>query len=174
MVAAMRRFLAGLSLAPALALAAVSGCSDPPLDCVADTDLDLACSPLYPPTFDNAYANTFMPKCGTGGSSCHATEGHQAGLVLDDPDVAYADLLAASTVDPMMMRVTPGDPACSIVIERIFSTASRWHMPRGSNLSAGERCALVQWVAAGALRTPPDAQLPDAGAGAADAGVDAP
>jgi hypothetical protein len=55
------------------------------------------------------------------------------------------------------------------MIERIFSTADRWHMPRGSTLAPEEQCAMVQWVQQGALRNPPDADLPDAGAPVVDA-----
>lgn len=132
-------------------------CSDPPLTCV--TDLDLTCAPLFKPTYDNLYTNTFVPKCGIGGKSCHASEGAMGGLIFDNADDSYHRL-----VDPFAGRILPGDPACSELIERVFSTDAHWHMPRGmDSLPAPERCALVQWVAAGAPRTPPDAALPDAG-----------
>jgi len=126
------------------ALAALPGCPDDELTCV---DVDLTCQPLYPPTFDNVFANTFMPKCGTPGSTCHSAEGHRAGLILDDRDEAYRLLL-------MNDRVIPGEPSCSILIERIHAASPRLQMPPGRRLSEPERCALLQWVAAGAPRTP--------------------
>lgn len=150
----MRRLLAGLGLA-------LAGCSDPPLDCVPD--LSVTCTALYPPTFDNVFSDTLIPKCSTGGGSCHTPEGHQAGMSFDptNPDDAHQQLLMHSTVFPDRLRVDPGDASCSVMIERLFSTADRWHMPRGSDLAANERCSIVQWVSAGAP-APTDAGLPDA------------
>jgi hypothetical protein len=161
----MRRLLCVLGLG-----CAVAACTDPPLTCVPAPALDLTCAPLYAPTYDNLFTNTFVPKCGTGGKSCHASEGAQAGLIFDNADDTYHRLL-----DPFADRIVPGDPSCSVLVERVFSTEARWHMPRGAaSLPAPERCALVQWVAAGALRAPPDAALPDAALPDAEAPPDAP
>ena len=167
----MRRLLAGLA-----AVAGLGGtaCKDPPLYCV-DT-LDLTCAPLYPPTFDNVFKDTLIPECSTGGGSCHTPAGHQAGLSFDktDPHAAYLQLLMPSSEFPDRERVAPGDPACSVLIERIYSGTDRWHMPRGKTLADNEKCAIAQWVARGADEHPPDAApVPDAGP-AIDAGVDAP
>jgi hypothetical protein len=164
----MRCLLASLGLA---IVAAATGCSDPPLDCVQG--LDVTCAPLYPPTFDNMFRDTLIPKCSTGGGSCHTPEGHQADLAFDelDPDAAYHQLMMNSTVHPDRERIAPGDPSCSVMIERVYSSAKRWHMPRGSNLADNERCAMVQWVAQGALRHPADAAPPPADANTVDAGV---
>lgn len=150
----MRRLFA------ALLTCGLAACSDPPLDCVQT--IDTQCAALYPPTFDNVFQDTLVPKCSTGGGSCHTPEGHQAGLSFDktNPDDAYAQLLMPSTTFPDRVRMIPGDPSCSEVTERIFSTASRWHMPRGSSLAPEESCAIVQWIAQGATRNPPDAAPP--------------
>jgi hypothetical protein len=132
----------------------VAACQDPPLECVQD--LSATCQPLYPPTFDNVFQDTLLPKCSTGGGSCHTPTGHQGGLVFDraDPDGAYHELMMNSAVQTDRERIAPGDPSCSVVIERLYATASRWHMPRGSTLAPEEKCAIVQWVQQGALRAP--------------------
>ena len=130
--------LAGATMLP--------GCHDP-LDCVP---FDAGCPPLYPPTFDNAYDNTFQPKCAKGG--CHSGAAPKGGMDLSDRDGAYNAL-----VDPTRTRVVPGDPGCSQIIERTTTTDSYYHMPPGAMLLPTERCSLSLWVEGGALRTPPDA-----------------
>jgi hypothetical protein len=160
----MRCLVAGLVM-----LASQAACSDPPLNCVQN--LSTSCAALYPPTFDNVFTDTLIPKCSTGGGSCHTPEGHQAGLSFDpnNENDAYAQLLMASTTFPDRQRVAPGDISCSEMIERIYSTADRWHMPRGSALGPEEECSIVQWVAEGAERSPPDAAPPPPDAGLPDA-----
>jgi len=155
----MRCLLASAALAM-LITAGTAGCSDPPLDCVKD--LSTTCTPLYAPTFDNVLQDTLLPKCATGGGSCHTPEGHQAGLSFDknDPDGAYHQMMSNSTVHVGRERVAPGDPACSVVVERIETEIGRWHMPRGSTLADNEKCSIVQWIAQGALRNPVDATTP--------------
>ena len=159
-------------LVAGLAVCGLVACSDPPLDCVQNLDPD-HCTALYPPTFDNVYSDTLVPKCSTGGGSCHTPEGHQAGLSFDEnkPDDAYNLLLMASTTFPDRFRVIPGDPSCSEMIERIYSTAKRWHMPRGSELAPEETCSIVKWIDEGAHRNPPDAMPPPPDAALPDAAL---
>jgi len=47
-------------------------------------------------------------------------------------------------------RVFPGDPGCSKMIVRTDSPGATYQMPPGDPLSEPVRCALIQWVAAGA------------------------
>ena len=49
-------------------------------------------------------------------------------------------------------RVIAGDPACSLLVERLVSSDPKLQMPPGNPLSAAERCALVQWIEKGATR----------------------
>jgi hypothetical protein len=126
----------------AILLATLFGCGGPELACI---EVDLACQPLYEPTFDNVFASTLLPKCGTEGSTCHSAAGRKAGLILDDPDDAYRRLIEGG-------RVIPGEPSCSILLERVYAAASSLRMPPGRTLGDAERCALLQWVAAGAPR----------------------
>jgi hypothetical protein len=134
-----------------VALALASGAcgpgeEDPPLECIdpATPALDTSCMPLYPPTFDNIYNMTLRPKC--VGSGCHGGGG-QGGLGMSTIDGAYAELLEAE-----QLRVVPGDPACSEMIIRTTASEQAIKMPPGVSLLAAEKCALVQWVANGALR----------------------
>ncbi len=107
--------------------------------------VDRACTPAFEPTFDNLMARTFRPSCALSGASCHAPEGAQAGLVLADADAAYAALRRDG-------RAVAGDPECSVLSKRIHSVDVATQMPPGRPLSAGETCAIVQWLARGATR----------------------
>src|SRR5512133_1559100 len=114
------------------------GCSDgePAQACVPA--LDLACAPLYSPTFDQVYARTLQPTCALAGTSCHSSEGAMGGLVFADPDAAYAALLGQSGD---AARVIAGDAACSVLVERLHATGEQ-AMPPGSPLADAERCAV--------------------------------
>jgi hypothetical protein len=101
-------------------------------------------------TFDNVYNNTVQNGCGTLNASCHSDVGHQGGMSLFGEANAYQALLATSTLDPPRPRVEPGNPACSLMIVRVEGVGQPYQMPPGDPLSAPERCALVQWVLAGA------------------------
>lgn len=127
-------------------LGATRGCGGGS-DCVADLPLD--CAPLYDPTFDQIHARTLVPSCAVSGASCHGAEGGQGDLVIGDADSAYAALLGTNGG---RARVTPGDPACSLLVERLWSTDPAVVMPRGAPLSDAERCVFTKWIAAGAKR----------------------
>jgi hypothetical protein len=68
-----------------------------------------------------------------------------AGLVMEDPDTAYRDLVDQN-------RVVPGKPECSLMARRISSTDVSFMMPPGLALDPGDRCAIIQWIAQGANR----------------------
>ena len=134
--------------------ALLAACSDDAtLTCVEDVDF-ATCQPLYAPTWANVYDNTIVRSCSTGGRACHAAAGAQGDLVLEGSDHAYAALTTNHAY------VTPGEAACSPMIERIYSGNPSLLMPRGARLSDPEACAVARWVAAGAP-------------GPIDAGVDA-
>lgn len=131
--------LAALALC---ALAAVPACGD---ECVDVQTAD--CTPQYEPTFDNIYNNTLSLQCGLPGNACHSTEGHQGGLVLDDPESAYNLLVESS--DP---RVIKSDASCSEITRRIDPNGPGPRMPPGGMLDPGVVCAIEQWIEAGAPR----------------------
>ena len=122
-----------------VAIALVGCASDPPPSCIT---VDTSCAPLYAPTFDNVYAMTLKNTCGSDRSSCHSAAGKQGGMSFEDASHAYAALLAG--------RVVPGDPGCSKMIVRTDSPGAAYQMPPGDPLTPAERCALIQWVQAGA------------------------
>jgi hypothetical protein len=128
--------------------ALLAGCpgNDPPPKCIT---VDTTCAPGYVPTFDNVYKNTISPSCAQS-ASCHAASGHMGGLDMSDEATAYSNLMMQAHIDPSRARVTPGDPACSLMIVRTDSPGASYQMPPGDPLSALERCALVHWVACGA------------------------
>jgi hypothetical protein len=123
--------------------AAAWGCNgDEPLACV---EVSTDCTPLYPPTFNNVFDFTITPGCSVAGNSCHAAQGGAGGLILEDRDSAYAALMARD-------RIIPEDPGCSTSVIRILSDDPKVQMPPGAPLSEEESCAIIQWVADGALR----------------------
>jgi hypothetical protein len=120
---------------------ALAGCPDDgPPECVV---VDTLCAPLYQPTFENVFNTTVRMTCGYQLGSCHSASG-AGNMSLVDAPTAYASLLDG--------RVTPGDPGCSELIVRTSAPGKSYQMPPGSGtgLSAPERCALIQWVQAGA------------------------
>jgi hypothetical protein len=119
-----------------------SGCSGPSLECI---EVDPSCAPLYAPTWDNVFANTVQPKCGTGGGACHEGVGARGGLRLDESASAYQ---ALTNVNRSYVMVD--DVACSELLQRVYASSSELRMPRGASLGESERCALQQWVLAGA------------------------
>jgi hypothetical protein len=129
-------------------LALVCACTNTsPPACIT---VDTSCAPLYPPTFDNVYANTLSVSCGSTNTSCHVNANVQSGMSFADEATAYSDLLLKSKFDPSRYRVVPGDPSCSVMIVRTDSPGAPYQMPIGTPLQPAERCALIQWVQAGA------------------------
>jgi hypothetical protein len=112
-------------------------------ECVED--LPASCTPLYDPTFDNVFNNTLRPTCAAPGASCHSAAGERGGLVFEDPDRSYELLVGEE-------RALAGDAACSEMVVRIESDDPDVVMPPGAPLAAAERCAIAQWIAAGAPR----------------------
>jgi hypothetical protein len=148
-----------LWLAPALAIGLAAGCTEAPVPACISVDLD--CAPQYAPNFDNIYTMTLREGCGSTQVSCHSAAGKQGGMSFEDQQHAYDALIAG--------RVKPADPGCSLMIVRTGSPGTSYQMPPGDPLIAPVRCALVKWIAGGAL--PGQTQLPFAhGAPAAPAG----
>ncbi len=121
--------------------------SDPPAEAplvCADAGVDPAtCTAPFPATYDAIYQNTFQPSCARSGVSCHAATGQQGGINFEDENAAYAALQG---------KLKAGNPNCSNLVQRVLSTNGKVRMPPGRSLDAGEQCAIVQWVAAGAKR----------------------
>jgi hypothetical protein len=106
-----------------------------------------ACTPLYEPTYARVYAETLQPRCGTPGLACHGeagATGARNGLVIGDMTATHAALLDGGFV-------VEGDAACSPLMVRMDVDDDTLRMPPGSSaLPEAERCAVAQWIAAGA------------------------
>jgi hypothetical protein len=134
--------------------AAIGACGDDgdggQLSCLPSLPSD--CTPAFDPTYDNLYSMVFEQRCGTSGTggSCHGSLGKQGGLDLSDPDAAYEQLLGNAGGK---RRVIPGDPSCSVLMERLESTDPNVRMPRGeAQLSPSVRCVVQTWIEDGAVR----------------------
>jgi len=132
-------------------LALVVGCTShddpPPPACV--TGLSLDCQPLYDPTYQNIFDKTFHPTCAAGKGTCHTADAAKNGLVFENADDAYGLLLG--TKDGRK-RVVPGDPSCSLLMERLTSSDPSFHMPPGASILPAEQCAIAKWIQGGAKR----------------------
>lgn len=136
-----------------LGLVVCGACSSSPAPatstCVEGLRTD--CSPLYdPPSFSTIFEKILQPTCAQGQGTCHTSDAQMGNLVFEDEDDAYARLLGE--VDGRA-RVKPGDPACSLLVERLEANSSNVRMPPGPTpLPEAARCDFVQWISEGAAR----------------------
>lgn len=104
----------------------------------------------FTPTYTNIFNQTLRGTCGGPGVSCHGIDGAQAGLIFATEQQSYDLLLGNVGNRP---RVIPGDPDASLLVQRIECSAPKRRMPLNSDpLAATVRCAIVKWIADGALR----------------------
>ncbi|WP_394841495.1 hypothetical protein LZC95_31025 [Pendulispora brunnea] len=155
----MLRFsFAGAFVALAASLAVVvvacSGGDDSPAGPSCVQGLKLDCTPLYdPPDYPTLFEKTFKKTCASGVGTCHTSDAAKGGLVFEDADTAYAQLLGTAPGAAGRKRVIPRDPACSLLVEKLESTEPSVRMPPSSSgLPAAERCAIERWIANGAAR----------------------
>lgn len=103
-------------------------------------------------TFDSIQANVFSPIC----AACHAGASAPQGLRLDEAN-SYSLLVGVpSTEVPSILRVRPGDPNNSYIIQKLEGHAAvGGQMPLGGPpLSATTIAFIRQWITDGALRSP--------------------
>ena len=117
-----------------------------PEECV-HTVPPAGCTPLYSPTFQHVYQNTLIPGCAGGGGACHALQAARGGLGFGDEYATHQALLSPLVGQP---TVIPGDPSCSLLNVRMETSNTALLMPPGFKLSTAERCAVAEWVRAGA------------------------
>ena len=119
--------------------------------------------------FDSIQQHVFTPIC----TVCHAGGSAPQGLRLDSVN-SYALLVGVpSTEVPSVLRVKPGDPDHSYIIQKLEGHAAVGaQMPLGGPyLDAATIAVIRQWITDGALRTPAAAAT---GSFAAEAVVPAP
>ncbi len=106
------------------------------------------CTPAYEPSFENIFNKTLSRSCGFSG--CHDASSAASGMVLDkDIETAYRALTKPPEGTPWV-QVIVENPECSPLMMRLESQDAAFKMPPQGALSAGERCAITQWIADGA------------------------
>lgn len=138
------------------------------LDRVALDQFANSCTPAYQPRWSEIYrlelmahelpTSTGSSGCGASGAACHAQVG--TGTQLRPGAGARGGFLLSGDAQQTHSLLFSGDPPfidlaqpeCSRLLERLQTTdASRWMPPHPSQPHAeGNRCAIVQWVLAGA------------------------
>lgn len=106
--------------------------------------------PPVVPSFADEIEPALNNTCGLSG--CHAAPFPNLGLILKTGE-AYALLVNVPSGEvPTLMRVLPGDPDSSYLIQKLEGTAAKGaQMPRGGPPMSPEFIATVrQWIAAGA------------------------
>jgi hypothetical protein len=100
------------------------------------------------PDFDSIQANVFTPIC----TACHAGATAPEGLRLDTADSYTLLVNVASSEVPSLLRVAPGDPDSSYLIQKLEGHAAVGaRMPYGGPYLAADTIAVIsEWIAAGA------------------------
>ncbi len=137
-----RVFFRAGTLTAALALSLIVGCEHAdPLDDEPTT-----------PTLSSIQQSTFTVSCAVSG--CHLGSGAAASLDLSAGN-AHDNLVGvASTEVPSLLRVEPGNPDDSYLVQKIEGAPGivGLQMPRGRDpLSADRIKAIRDWIQAGAL-----------------------
>lgn len=147
---AVARYARG-GTALALCAALPFACNGSPDAASACVTLDAECRPLYdPPTFPVIFERILNPTCAQGMGTCHTADARMAGLAFEDADEAYALLLGEGGG---RARVVPGEPECSLIMQRLASSDPGFRMPPGPTpLLDSELCALSLWIREGAER----------------------
>lgn len=148
--------------AVALSCAALAGCDVQTYDeAAAGFDNDGGGTPPPPPppppggssfgpVFSEIQASVFTPTCAT--STCHSGANPPAGLNLEAAN-SYAMLVGiASSQEPGVQRVAPGDPDDSYLVRKLSGTAGTGGvMPPGGALEQADVDTIRQWISDGAV-----------------------
>jgi hypothetical protein len=106
-------------------------------------------APTLQPTLASIQSNVFTPTC----TACHAGAGAPLGLRLEE-GASYAMLVNAPSVEaPPLLRVAPGAPDASYLIQKLEGTAAVGaRMPLNAPPLSSETIATIrQWITNGAL-----------------------
>ena len=103
------------------------------------------------PNFSQIQANVFTPTCATTG--CHFGAGAPQGLRLDAASSFALLVGVASTEESAVLRVVPGDPDNSYLIQKLEGTASSGaQMPLNAPALAQATIDVIrQWISDGAI-----------------------
>ena len=124
-------------------------CAGAALACVAGCGDGESSEPVAP-MLSAIQAKIFTPNCASF-SSCHGGVSPQEGMSLVAP-AAGALIGVASTEVPTLMRVAPGDPDASYLLQKLERAmpAVGVRMPPDQPLAANKIEAIRLWIAAGA------------------------
>ncbi len=104
------------------------------------------------PTLPSIQTNVFTPICAVPG--CHVGASAQQGLMLDSVQNSFLDLVGVSSNEiPSLMRVDPGNPDNSYLVQKIEGAPSivGAQMPLNQPpLSTDQIDAIRQWILNGA------------------------
>ena len=124
---------------------------------VSDVALPEDVGGLDPISFAQVFDEILAPKGCTGGY-CHA--GHAGGLLMDNVETAYENLVnketSTETACGVTMRVVPGDPDASMLWVRVRPevddclTAEQKMPPFGEGLSDEDLKLIHDWILTGA------------------------
>ena len=103
------------------------------------------------PTLDSIQATVFTPTCAS--STCHDAVAPASGLDLSSADASFNNLVNITSVEqPTIIRVVPGDPANSYLIDKIDGSTNPRMPLGGAALDAAVIANISQWITDGALR----------------------
>jgi hypothetical protein len=110
-------------------------------------------------TFTDIQDNVFTPTCAT--ANCHAGANPDENLNLDAQN-SYAMLVGiASNQVPGTLRVAPGNPDASYLIQKMEGTAAvAGVMPPGGSIAQSSIDVVRAWITAGAVDNRPPAAAP--------------
>jgi hypothetical protein len=106
----------------------------------------------FGPNFSEIQAAVFTPTCAVSG--CHRGAGAQQGLQLDETNSYTLLVGVASNEDAGVLRVSPGDPNNSYLIQKLEGSASTGEqMPFGATpLDQATIDNIRTWITNGAAR----------------------
>jgi hypothetical protein len=113
----------------------------------------------FGPNFSEIQAAVFTPDCATSG--CHAGGSPAASLNLEAANSFMALVSVASTQDAAILRVAPGNPTQSYLIQKLEGTAATGQqMPPSGALAQSDIDTIKQWITDGAIDDRAQASTP--------------
>ncbi len=141
---------------PAVALAACGSELDVDgdhVDAAVDPDPLAVDRVPAPGSFDDLHRTIIAPRCSGQPGLCH---NGQFEPNLSTPGNAYAYLVNRPALEkPTLLRVDPGNPATSVLIDKLRNRGVATRMPLGADpLDEAQIAAVEAWIRGGALREP--------------------
>ncbi|HUQ07896.1 MAG TPA: hypothetical protein VM261_35620 [Kofleriaceae bacterium] len=106
-----------------------------------------------PGSFDDLHRTIIAPRCSGQPGLCH---NGQFEPNLSTPGNAYAYLVGRPALEkPTLLRVNPGNPATSVLVDKLRNRGVATRMPLGADpLEESQIAAVEAWISGGALRRP--------------------